>query len=278
VNIYVLTSLIEVVFGLAFLTLLIVGSKWPVARRLHVYEERRFLSAVSAGVATSVDRANHLENIKRQYYDIQRTMEGITHAVSLLIGSRDPYTAGHQRRVAALARAIAEAIGLSEWQIRGVFIAGLLHDVGKVSVPLEILSKPGKLNAGEYAIVKSHCQIGYEVLRRIEFPWPVTRAIFQHHERLDGSGYPEGLTGSDIILEARILGVADVVEAMSSHRPYRPSLGLDSALAEISLGSGTLYDSDIVAACLRLFQKNAPGFDRLMAAAAAEEQVLEAVR
>ena len=161
----------------------------------------------------------------------------------------------------------------------GVYIAGLLHDVGKVSVPSEILSKPGKINASEFDIIKNHCRVGYDILQRIDFPWPVTRAILQHHERLDGSGYPEGLSGDDIVLEARILGVADVVEAMSSHRPYRPALGLDSALAEIKQGRGTLYDPDIVDACLRLFRKNEPGFDRLMAAAAAsDEYVLEVIK
>lgn len=148
-----------------------------------------------------------------------------------------------------------------------VYIAGLLHDVGKVAVPSEILSKSGSLNHYEFSIIKNHCQVGYEILQRIDFPWPVTKAILQHHERLDGSGYPEGLIGDDIVLEARILGVADVVEAMSSHRPYRPALGLESALQEISRSSGVLYDSNVVHACLRLLNKNKPEFDRLMAAA-----------
>jgi putative nucleotidyltransferase with HDIG domain len=163
---------------------------------------------------------------------------------------------------------------LSQWQIMGIHIAGLLHDVGKVAVPAEILSKPGKINQYEFNIVKNHCQVGYDILQKIEFPWPVTKAILQHHERLNGSGYPEGLSGEDIILEARILGVADVVEAMSSHRPYRPALGLECALQEISQASGILYDSKVVDACLGLLKENEPEFDRLMAVAANHELAL----
>jgi putative nucleotidyltransferase with HDIG domain len=213
------------------------------------------------------------------FLDLQKAMNGIIHAISQIVGSRDPYTAGHQRRVAELAREIAKEIGLSDWQTMGVFVAGLLHDVGKVSVPSEILSKPGKINSSEFDIIKNHCRVGYDILQRIDFPWPVTRSILQHHERLDGSGYPDGLAGNDIVLEARILGVADVVEAMSSHRPYRPALGLDSALAEIKQGSGILYDSKIVDACLKLLKKNEPEFDRIMAAAeASQELVFEVIK
>jgi putative nucleotidyltransferase with HDIG domain len=242
-------------------------------------EERKLLQTASADVAVSIENASHFENMKRKHSELQKAMDGIIHAVSLVVGSRDPYTAGHQRRVAELARTIAKEIGFSDWQVTGVYVAGLLHDVGKVSVPSEILSKPGKITVSEFDIIKNHCQVGYDILRRIEFPWPVTRAILQHHERLDGSGYPEGLSGNDIIIEARILGVADVVESMSSHRPYRPALGLESALAEIKRGSGILYDSDVVAVCLRLFGKNEPEFDRIMAAAeASEEYVLEVIR
>jgi len=158
-------------------------------------------------------------------------------------------------------------MGLSDWQIMGLYIAGLLHDVGKVSVPSDILSKPGKITEGEFELIKNHCRIGYDILQRIDFPWPVTKAVLQHHERLDGSGYPDGLSGKEIILEARILGVADVVEAMSSHRPYRPALGLEQALEEIRRGSGTLYDPDIVDICLNLLNQNEAVFDRIMAAA-----------
>jgi putative nucleotidyltransferase with HDIG domain len=242
------------------------------------YEERRLLRMVSDDVAVNIDNANLYENMKRKHSELQKAMDGIIHAVSLLVETRDPYTAGHQRRVAELARAIAKEMGLSEWQMMGIYIAGLLHDVGKVAVPSEILSKPGKINATEFSIIKSHCQVGYDILQKIDFPWPVTRVILQHHERLDGSGYPEGLSGNDIVLEARILGVADVVEAMSSHRPYRPALGLGSALEEISRGSGILYDPDVVDACLKLLKQNEPAFDRIMAAAeTSHDYVLEEV-
>jgi putative nucleotidyltransferase with HDIG domain len=242
-------------------------------------EERHLLQTVSTEVAINLENANHVESIKRKHSELQKAMDGVVHAVSLVVGSRDPYTAGHQRRVAELARQIARSLGLSEWQTLGIFIAGLLHDVGKVSVPLDILSKPGKINNNEFDIIKDHCRVGYDILRKIEFPWPVTQAILQHHERLNGSGYPHGLTGNDIILEARILGVADVVEAMSSHRPYRPALGLDSALLEIKRGSGSLYDPEIVDACLRLLNNHEPEFDRMMAVAeTTQELVFEVIK
>lgn len=167
-------------------------------------------------------------------------MDGVIHAISKVVEIRDPYTASHQRRVAGLAWALARELGLSQWAIIGIHVAGLLHDVGKIVVPIEILSKPGRLNQYEYSIIKSHCLVGYQILQKVDFPWPVNQAILQHHERLDGSGYPEGLTGDAIVLVARILGVADVVEAMASHRPYRAALGLDRALDEISLASGVL--------------------------------------
>jgi putative nucleotidyltransferase with HDIG domain len=230
-------------------------------------EERQLLRMVSAEVAINIDNANLYENMKKDHSELQKAMNGVIHAMSLVVGSRDPYTAGHQRRVAELARAIAKEMGLSEWQIMGIHITGLLHDVGKISVPSEILTKPGKINATEFSIIKNHCQVGCEILQRIEFPWPVTKAVLQHHERMDGSGYPEGLSGKDIVLEARIVGVADVVEAMSSHRPYRPALGLRAALEEVSRESGILYDSDVVEACLRLLNGNEPEFDRIMATA-----------
>ncbi len=232
-------------------------------------EERRLLETVSPDVAINIDNANLYENMKQKHSELQKAMDGVIHAISLVVETRDPYTAGHQRRVAELARAIGKEMGLSDWQVMGIHVAGLLHDVGKVAVPSEILSKPGKITDTEFSIIKNHCKVGYEILQRIEFPWPVTKAVLQHHERLDGSGYPEGLSGEDIVLEARILGVADVVEAMSSHRPYRPAIGLDSALEEISGASGILYDPEVVDACLSLLKKNKPEFERIMAAAEA---------
>jgi putative nucleotidyltransferase with HDIG domain len=239
-------------------------------------EERRLLRVVSADIAANIDNANLFENIKRKQSDTERVMEGVIHAVSLVVESRDPYTAGHQRRVAELARSIAGKMGLSEWKIMGIYVTGLLHDVGKVVVPAEILSKPGNLNQYEYSIIKSHSQVGYEILHKIDFPWPVTTAILQHHERLNSSGYPVGISGEDIILEARILGVADVVEAMSSHRPYRPALGLRYALSEIVSNRGVLYDPKVVDACLSLLEKNETAFDRMMAEATSQQHILAA--
>ena len=199
--------------------------------------------------------------------ELQQALDEVIHAVSLLVECKDPYTAVHQRRVAELAQAIAEEMGFSEWWTIGIYIAGLLHDIGKVAVPTEILNKPGKLNEYEFSLIKNHPRVGYEILERIEFPWPVTQAILQHHERLDGSGYPEGLSGEDIIPEARILSVADVVEAISSQRPYRPALGLEVALGEISAQKDNLYDSEVVDACLRLLWKNEVEFERIIAVA-----------
>jgi len=249
-----------------------------LSKEPYTNEERQLLQSVSADVAINIENANLYANMKQKHSDLQKAMDGIIHAISQVVETRDPYTAGHQRRVAELARAIAKGMGISEWQTTGIYIAGLLHDVGKVAVPSEILSKPGKISQYEFNIIKNHSQVGYEILHRIDFPWPVTQAIVQHHERMDGSGYPAGLSGDEIIIEARILGVADVVEAMSSHRPYRPALGLEIALDEITKASGTLYDPEVVNACLRLLQKNQPQFERIMeAASSSPEYALESV-
>ena len=187
--------------------------------------------------------------------EFQKVIDGVIYAVFEMLCSRDPYTANHQQRVARLALAIACELGFTEWRIAGVYISGLLHDVGKVGVPSEILSKPGSITESEFEIIKSHCRIGADILSRVDFPWPVTKAILQHHERLDGSGYPQGLKGDEIMLEARILVVADVVEAMASHRPYRPGLGLASAMDEIRKNRGRFYDPEVVDACVRLFEE-----------------------
>lgn len=174
-------------------------------------------------------------------------------ALAATVEMRDPYTAGHQHRVAQLAVAIAHELQLPEDQVEGVHLAGVVHDVGKIRVPAEILSKPRRLMEMEFAIIKEHPQDGYEILKSIDFPWPIAQIVRQHHERLDGSGYPQALKGDQILLEARILAVADVVEAMSSHRPYRAALGVEAALKEIELGRGSVYDATVVDACLRLF-------------------------
>jgi PAS domain S-box-containing protein/putative nucleotidyltransferase with HDIG domain len=184
---------------------------------------------------------------------LQAVSEEVIGAIAAIVEIRDPYTAGHQRRVSELAATIAAELGLDEDTIAGVRVAGMVHDVGKVTVPAEILTKPGRLSEIEFLLITAHAEAGYEILRTIQFPWPVAELARQHHERLDGSGYPRGLTGDDILLEARILAVADVVEAMASDRPYRAALGLEAALAEIESGSGQLFDTAAVDACVRVF-------------------------
>lgn len=243
---------------------LFLGNKLP--GETYSTENGQLSRKASSEVAASIENACLYENVQRAQRKLKKTMEGVIHALSLTVEARDPYTARHQRRVTGLACAIAGEMGLPEWRIEGMRITGLLHDVGKIVVPAEILSKPGKLSQYEFSIIKTHPEVGYEILKEIEFPWPVTQAILQHHERLDGSGYPAGLSGKDIILEARILGVTDVVEAMSSHRPYRPALGLDSALEEISKKRGILYDPEVVDACLKIFTEKGFKFEQ-------EEQV-----
>jgi len=195
------------------------------------------------------------QQIKQGYEKLQRTMEATIYTISKIIEARDPYTAGHQNAVSQFAVAIAQEMKLPEDKIEGMRIAALVHDIGKINIPAEILSKPSKLNEMEFSLIKNHPKTGYDILKTIDFPWPVARIILQHHERLDGSGYPQGLKGDEILLEAKIIGTADVVEAMSSHRPYRPSLGIDKALEEISKNKGILYDSKVVDVCLRLFKE-----------------------
>jgi putative nucleotidyltransferase with HDIG domain len=171
------------------------------------------------------------------------------------VEARDPYTSGHQIRSADLARAIAMEMGLPQDKIDGIRMAGSIHDIGKLSIPAEILSKPTKLSEIEFSLIKEHARKGYEMLKDVESPWPLAEIVHQHHERMDGSGYPRNLKGDDILIEARILTVADVVEAMASHRPYRPGLGIDAALNEIEKNRGTLYDGAVADACLRLFRE-----------------------
>ena len=193
--------------------------------------------------------------LEKTLKELREALGGTIEAMALTVETRDPYTAGHQRRVSNLARAIATEIGISEDQIQGIRLAGVIHDIGKISVPGEILSKPGKISSNEFGIIKEHPQVGHNILNTVDFPWPIAQIVLQHHERMDGSGYPNGISGDNILFEARILAVADVVEAMASHRPYRASLGIDIALREILKNRGSFYDPQVVDACLKLFNE-----------------------
>jgi PAS domain S-box-containing protein/putative nucleotidyltransferase with HDIG domain len=193
------------------------------------------------------------EEIQQGIKQLEKSMGDTIKAMSMVVETRDPYTAGHQDKVARLAAAIAEKMNLSEEQIRGIRMAGFIHDIGKMYIPADILSKPGKLSSIEMQLIRTHSQAGHDIMKDIEFPWPIARIILEHHERMDGSGYPNGLSSNDILPEARIIAIADVVDAMASHRPYRPTLGIDVALREIEKNRGVLYDSTAVDACLLLF-------------------------
>ncbi|MEE9910536.1 MAG: HD domain-containing protein [Deltaproteobacteria bacterium] len=204
--------------------------------------------------------------LKTSYERIQLILEGTVLAMSKIVESRDPYTAGHEQQVARIARIIGQGMSLPHEQVEAIRIAGSLHDIGKIAVPSEILTKPGRLSHLEMEMVKTHSQNAYDILKTIEFPYPIAQIILQHHERMDGSGYPQGLKGQDILLEARIIGVADVLEAMSAHRPYRPALGIEMAIDEITRHRALLYDEEVVDACLRIYkQEGQKGFQQLHA-------------
>lgn len=193
--------------------------------------------------------------------ELRRMLNGTVEVLASLCRNIDPYTAGHQRRVARLACEIGKKIGLPEEQIYGLRVIGMVHDIGKMALPDEILSKPAELSEDEFNIVKTHPRLAYDILKNLDFPWPVAQTVLQHHERVDGSGYPSQLIGDDIILEARILCVADVIESMSSDRPYRPAPGLHKALAEIEMNSGLLYDPDVAQACYKISHNGGIKFD-----------------
>jgi putative nucleotidyltransferase with HDIG domain len=221
------------------------------------FEEREMalLSELAADISYGLHTLQGRRDRERSVARLEAAMTGVTQALGSMVEMRDPYTAGHQRRVADLSAAIARALGLDEACARALHVAGSVHDVGKVSVPAEILTRPGRLSRVEFEMVKPHAAAGYEILRPIDFDYPIAEIVRQHHERLDGTGYPQGLEGDEILLEARILIVADVVEAMSNHRPYRPALGVDAALAEILQGRGRQYDPAVVDACAALFRE-----------------------
>ena len=205
-------------------------------------------------IAGRTYRKNLEQKVEERTAELQKTLEGTIFALTMTVEYRDPYTAGHQQRVSDLASAIAKEMAFPKDKIMGIRTAGVLHDIGKVAIPVEILSKPGRLSKTEFELIKNHSQVGYDILNPIKFPWPVSQIVLQHHERMNGSGYPNGLSGKEILIEAKILGVADVVEAMASHRPYRPALGIDKALEEISINKGKLYDIEAANVCLKIFK------------------------
>jgi len=210
-------------------------------------------------MAVNLQRRKH--DLIKSFKKLQKSLESTANSLASAVEIRDPYTSGHQKRVTKLACAIATDMGLTNDQVEGIRITGLLHDIGKISVPAEILSKPGRLTDIEFNLIKNHPQTGYEILKNIEFPWPVAQIVLQHHERMDGSGYPQGLKGKETMLAAKILAVADVMEAMASHRPYRPALGIEAALEEIAKNKGILYDPKVVDVCVKLFIKKGFNFE-----------------
>jgi putative nucleotidyltransferase with HDIG domain len=221
---------------------------------------RVLLTAVRAGASedgnldVAVQSLNHEPDWKASLARLERLMDGFLEAIGSIVEMKDPYTASHHRRTAHLAAAIAAEIGMSVAEVEGIYTAAVLHDLGKLCVPMEILSKPGSLSSNEFKFIRSHPEKGYEILEKIDFDWPVADYVLQHHERLDGSGYPGNLSGASISMESRILAVADVVEAMTSRKPYRPAHGIDTAIEHIENESGKLFDSEVVNSCRDLFR------------------------
>jgi PAS domain S-box-containing protein/putative nucleotidyltransferase with HDIG domain len=201
------------------------------------------------------DLMSSRQTLEKTLKKLRNALGGTIQAMALTVETRDPYTAGHQRGVSNLARSIATEMGVPANKIQGIRFAGVIHDIGKICVPGEILSKPGNISNNELGLIKEHSQVGHNILKTVDFPWPIAQIVLQHHEKMNGTGYPDGLSGENILLEARIVAVADVVEAMASHRPYRPSLGIDMALKEIQKNKNEFYDPQVVDACLRLFNE-----------------------
>ncbi|MBN2072768.1 MAG: HD domain-containing protein [Actinobacteria bacterium] len=218
-------------------------------------DEIKILQKTADNLIGSVNTVKLKLELKGTLKQLQRVLYETIDAITLMSEIKDPYTSGHQKRVALIASAIANELELPRDMIDGIYISGLLHDIGKISVPNDILSKPGKLNEGEFLIVKNHPIVSYDILKNIEFPWPIARIVKNHHERIDGSGYPDGLKDKDISICSKILAVADVVEAMTSHRPYRPALGMRKALKEIEENRNKLYDQKVVNACIKVLME-----------------------
>ena len=222
---------------------------------------RTHLSLVEMRLQLETQNVLLEHQVAQKTAEIREMLNASIHSMALMAEIRDPYTAGHQQRVAQLACAIAEKMGLATTTIEGIRIAGILHDVGKIRIPVSILSRSGRLLDAELEMLKIHPQVSFDILKNIPFPWPVAQIVLQHHERLDGSGYPQGLTGEEILPEARILAVADVMEANSSFRPYRPARGIDAALMKLAQKKGKQYDADAVTACQKLFAQDGFKFD-----------------
>jgi len=224
-------------------------------------EERKLIITICEHLCHVIEHKRADQNLVKSYQLLRKTFEDTIAAIATIVEIRDPYIAGHQVRVAKLSTAIAIEMHLTDEQVHSIHTSATIHDVGKMYVPADMLTRPDKLSALEFPIVKTHVQKSYDILKLIEFPWPIAKITLQHHERIDGSGYPNGLKGEEILLEAKILAIADVVEAMTSCRSYRPGLGIDKALEEISKNRGILYDSDTVDACLELFKKKGFKFE-----------------
>jgi len=224
-------------------------------------EERNLIKAIAGRLGKFIDREKSVIQLQQSSQKLKKSLDASIETMSKIVEAKDPYTAGHQQRVSQLSIAIAKELNLSPDKVEGVRIASLIHDIGKVGLPSEILSKPDKISIEEYNLIKRHSQIGYDILKGIDFSYPVAQIVLQHHERLNGSGYPNHLKSEKILLEAKIIGVADVVEAMSSHRPYRPALGIEIALEEISQNRGILYDPEVVDVCLKLLKEKGFKFE-----------------
>ncbi len=232
------------------------GSRFWVSLNMQSIRDDKGRLLYYQGICEEITLKKRMEEERQQGVDrLRKALGGTVKAIASVVETRDPYTAGHQRRVADLARTIATEMGLESDRIEGLRVAGMIHDIGKISVPAEILSKPTKLTEIEFSLIKNHVQCGYDILKEIDFPWPIARMVLEHHEKMNGSGYPQGLSGDKLLIESRIITVADVVEAIASHRPYRPGLGIATALDEITKNRALLYDSAVVDVCLSLFNE-----------------------